>query len=286
MPNRVRSQISRWVILIAALLFFLGPIAAATKFALIGDHGQFTFVNFGAFVSRSAIRSSLVTSLEIGGLTMAVVLLLMVPTVVFVRLRMPKLTLLLESVTILPIVIPPVVMAAGLSALQAGAGHTLQSLLFASPLSALTPFYVVLAMPFTYRSLDTGVRAIDVRTLVDAARNLGAGWTRVLLLVVLPNIRSAVLGSAFLTLALVLGEVVISKILLYTTFPVQLVQVGQASAGISVALSVEALLFTWLLLLLVSFLGGNRSSAGRGAALRRRFAGGRAGAQIPGGSAR
>jgi putative spermidine/putrescine transport system permease protein len=272
MPNRLRSQISRWVILIASLLFFIGPIAAAIKFALIGDHGQFTFVNFGAFVSRSAIRSSLVTSLEIGGLTMAVVLLLMVPTVVFVRLRMPKLTLVLESVTILPIVIPPVVMAAGLSALQAGAGHTLQNLLFASPLSALTPFYVVLAMPFTYRSLDTGVRAIDLRTLVDAARNLGASWTRVLTLVVLPNIRSAVLGSAFLTLALVLGEVVISRILLYTTFPVQLVQVGQASAGISVALSVEALLFTWLLLVLVSFLGGRRG-AGRGRSLRRVFGG-------------
>ena len=81
-----------------------------------------------------------------------------------------------------------------------------------------------------------------------------------LLLVVLPNIRSAVLGSAFLTLALVLGEVVISKILLYTTFPVQLVQVGQASAGISVALSVESLLVTWLLLLAISFLGDRRGA--------------------------
>ena len=117
------------IILVAALLFFIGPLVAAVKFALIGQHGQFTFSNFGAFVTRSGIRSSLITSLEIGGLTMAVVLLLMVPTVVFVRLRMPKLTLVLESVTILPIVIPPVVMAAGLSALQGGAGKTLQNLL-------------------------------------------------------------------------------------------------------------------------------------------------------------
>jgi putative spermidine/putrescine transport system permease protein len=248
----------RGIILAAAAIFFLGPIAAAIKFALDGNRGQFTFSNFGAFVSNSAVRSSLVTSLEIGGLTMAVVIILMLPTVVFVRLRLPKLTLVLESVTILPIVIPPVVMAAGLASLQASAGKSLQNLLFASPLTALTPFYVVLAMPFTYRSLDTGVRAIDLRTIVDAARGLGAGWTRVLISVVLPNIRSAVLGAAFLSLALVLGEVVISRILLYNTFPVQLIQAGQANAGVSVALSVESLLVTWLLLLAISFLGGQR----------------------------
>jgi putative spermidine/putrescine transport system permease protein len=102
------------------------------------------------------------------------------------------------------------------------------------------------------------VRAIDLQTLVDAARGLGASWTAVLLRVVLPNIRSAVLAAAFLSLALVLGEVVISSILLYTTFPVQVVQTGQASAGISVALSIESIVVTWLLLIIISMLGGRR----------------------------
>jgi putative spermidine/putrescine transport system permease protein len=190
-----------------------------------------------------------------------IVLVLMVPTVVYVRLRLPRLTLLLESVTILPIVIPPVVMAAGLASLQSSSGPGLDSLLFASPIRALTPFYVILAMPFTYRSLDTGVRAINLRTLVDAARGLGASWSSVLLRIVLPNIRSAVLGAAFLSLALVLGEVVISSILLYTTFPVQLIQTGQSSAGVSVALSIESLVVTWLLLLIISTLGGRRNRA-------------------------
>jgi putative spermidine/putrescine transport system permease protein len=263
----------RWwrvIVLTLAAIFFFAPIVSSIIFALDGGHGQVTFTNFGSFITNSGVRSALVTSLEIGGLTMVIVTALMVPTVVFVRLRLPKLTLVLESVTILPIVIPPVVMAAGLSALQSNSGHFLQSALFASPLSALTPFYVILAMPFTYRSLDTGVRAIDLRTLVDAARGLGANWLRVLLSVVLPNIRTAVLGAAFLTLALVLGEVVISRILLYTTFPVQIVSIGeQGSAGVPVALSVESLVFTWGILLLISFLGGRRR--GTRAAGRRRM---------------
>jgi putative spermidine/putrescine transport system permease protein len=274
-----RQGIRWWRVIVLALaaVFFLAPLVSAIAFALEGNHGGISFANFGAFVSNAGVRSALLTSLEIGGLTMVIVLVLMVPTVVFVRLRMPRLTLVLESVTILPIVIPPVVMAAGLLTMESGAGHFLQSDVFASPLSGLTPFYVVLAMPFTYRSLDTGVRAIDLRTLVDAARGLGAGWSRVIFSIVLPNIRTAVLGAAFLSLALVLGEVVISRILSYTTFPVQIISVGdQGNAGVPVALSVESLVFTWGMLLVISFLGGRRRRA-RGARRRMTFPSGMGG---------
>ena len=50
--------------------------------------------------------------------------------------------------------------------------------------------YVVLALPFAYRSLDSGLTAIDVRTLVEAARNCGASWPRVMLSVIVPNMRT------------------------------------------------------------------------------------------------
>jgi Na+/proline symporter len=61
--------------------------------------------------------------------------------------------------------------------------------------------YVVLALPYTYRSVDTGLAAIDVRTLTEAAQSLGAGWGTILLRVIFPNLRSSLLSGAFLTLA-------------------------------------------------------------------------------------
>jgi len=249
----------RGTILALAAVYFVGPLLAAAKFSFEESDGSYGVDNYLQVVRDVALRDALVTSLEIAALTTVVVLALMVPTIVWVRLRAPRLALTLESVTVLPIVIPPVVMAAGLASLQGKAPAWLANLLFASPLTALTPFYVILAMPFTYRALDAGVRAIDLRTLVEAARGLGASWPAVLGRVVLPNMRSAVLGAAFLTVALVLGEVVISRILLYTTFPVQIVQTGQSSAGVSVALSLASLVLTWLLLVLVSFAGGRRT---------------------------
>jgi putative spermidine/putrescine transport system permease protein len=185
----------------------------------------------------------------------------MLPTVVLVRLRYPKLTLLLEGVTILPIVVPPIVIAAGMAQLQSSAPSWMVSLWFNHPITGLTPVYVVLTMPFTYRAIDTGVRAIDLRTLVDASRSLGGSWFSTLIRVILPNVETAVLGAVFLAIAMCLGEVVISTILLYNTLPVQMIQVGESSPGVSVALSVLAILFVFLMLFGLSFLAGRRRGA-------------------------
>jgi putative spermidine/putrescine transport system permease protein len=224
--------------------------------------GKYGFGNYSQIVKNSALRDALLTSLEIAAITAVVVVALVLPTVVWVRLRAPKLTLLLEGITILPIVIPPVVLAAGLEELEGHSPQWLVNLVFNHALTGLTPFYVILALPFSYRAIDTGVRAIDLRTLVDASRNLGASWFSTLTRVIMPNVQTAVLGAAFLTIALCLGEVVIATILLYVTFPVEIIQLGQETGpGAQVAISVLSLLFVFSLLFALSFLAGRRRGA-------------------------
>lgn len=261
--GRRRSRLWRVTIFVLAVVYFIGPLAAAFKYSLVEKNGSYGLANYEQIVKSSAVRSALITSLEIAAITAIVVVVLMLPTVVWVRLRLPKLTLMMEGITLLPIVIPPVVMAAGLEELQGHAPEWLVKLLFNHPVTALTPFYVILALPFTYRALDNGVRAIDLHTLVDASRNLGASWRQTIVLVILPNVETAVLGAMFLTIALCLGEVVISSLLLYHTFPVELIQESlSGTAGISVALSILTLAFTFLLLFGLSFLAGRRHRAG------------------------
>jgi putative spermidine/putrescine transport system permease protein len=261
--GRGRPRIWRVAIFLLATIYFIGPLVAAFKYSLIQSNGSYGFGNYGQIAQNSAIRSALFTSLEIAVITAVVVIVLMVPTVVWVRLRAPKLTLVMEGVTLLPIVIPPVVLAAGLEELQTHAPEWVVKLLFNHPLTALAPFYVILALPFTYRALDNGVRAIDLHTLVDASRSLGASWRQTITQVILPNIQTAVLGAMFLTIALCLGEVVIASLLLYHTFPVELIQASlSGTAGISVALSILTLAFTFALLFALSFLAGRRRGAG------------------------
>ncbi|MEK6438012.1 ABC transporter permease [Pseudonocardia sp. T1-2H] len=251
----------RWrvVVFVIAAIYFLVPLVAAGEFSL-RKPGGYGFANYLAIATDPVLLDALLVSLEIAVVTAVLVLVLVIPTAVWVRLRLPAVAGLLESATILPIVVPPVVMAAGIAFVQANLDAPVFRSLFSSSISALTPFYVVLALPFAYRAIDNGLAAIPLRTLVEAARNLGAGWASALLRVVLPAIRSAVLGSAFLTLALVLGEIVIARILLYTdTFPIAVVDVGRSVAGVSVALTLASLLLTWVLLLAVSFAGSRRA---------------------------
>jgi putative spermidine/putrescine transport system permease protein len=256
--RRGRPRIWRVTIFVLAGVFFLGPLAAAFKYSLQQDRGGYGFANYGEIIKNHEVRSTLVTSLEIAVVSAAIVILLMLPTVVWVRLKKPRATTFMEFTTLLPIVIPPVVMAAGIQQFEVNAPTWLLKYIDHAQ-SGLIPFYVVLAMPFTYRAIDTGVRAIDLHTLVDASRNLGASWPSTLLRVVLPNIQTAVLGALFLTMALCLGEVVIATLLLYNTFPVEMVVLNhQAQAGTSVALSMITLGFTFLLLFGLSFLAQRR----------------------------
>jgi putative spermidine/putrescine transport system permease protein len=118
---------------------------------------------------------------------------------------------------------------------------------------------VILAMPFAYRSLDAGLRALELRTLVDAASSLGAGWPTTLWRVILPNLRTALLSATVLTVALVLGEFTMASLDLYQTFPVWIVAFDQTSGPVSTAASLLALFVTWIFLLLIVMVGSRRA---------------------------
>jgi len=116
--------------------------------------------------------------------------------------------------------------------------------------------YVVLALPFSYRSLDAGFRSIDVRTLTDAAHSLGASGITVLLRIIVPNLRQAMMSAAFLTFTLVMGEYTISSVMEFTdTFPVYAYTTGQSQAQPAAALSMISLSLTWAAMLAILFLG-------------------------------
>jgi putative spermidine/putrescine transport system permease protein len=122
----------------------------------------------------------------------------------------------------------------------------LVKLMFNHPLTCLVPIYTVIAMPLVYRSIDNGLRAIDLHTLVDASRSLGSGWFGTLFRVILPNVQTAVIGGMLLTVAMVLGEVVISGQMGYNTFPNEMILVSQSDTapGIPVAETLVATAFT------------------------------------------
>jgi putative spermidine/putrescine transport system permease protein len=248
----------RWTVLGVLGVFFLLPLAAMLEFTNRGEGGTWSLLADWPKLSETYpdLADGIVASLGQALLTALLMLVLLVPTAIWVRLRLPGLRPLVEFICLLPLTIPAIVLVVGLAPVYAWVNYFLGG----SSLT-LTFAYTILVLPYAYRAIDAGLSAIDVKTLAEAARGLGASWFTVMARVVLPNIRSAVLSAAFLTVALVLGEFTIASLLNRTNLQVAINLLGKSSATMSVAVSLAALILAFVLLLLLSLFGDRRKAS-------------------------
>lgn len=246
-----RPGINLWSVfwlLVAAIYFFL-PLYGTAEFSLEIGPGQYGFKHYLEILQDPAFKTSFIYSLKLALATVVIGIVLMVPTVYWVNLRLPRVRRAIDFIAVLPFVVPPVALAVGIL-------HLFQSQLWLiSGPQILVLAYVILALPFTYRSLDAGMRAIDLHTLTEAAQSVGAGWTRVLLSVILPNLRYSMLSAAFLTLTLVMGEYTMSSLMLFNTFAVYVEYTGEAKANAAAALAIISFALTWAAMLGILFVG-------------------------------
>lgn len=262
--QRALGRLLPTLVLIASAIFFAFPLIAMARFAFqnlqVIDLGwnnlfeKWSFSSITASFSDDFFAEALTLSLKLAVGTALLTLGLLIPTAVWVHLRLPKARVFVEFLTILPYVIPAIALVAGIVVVKPHARWFLNSDY------SLIPFYVVLALPFTYRSIDTGLRAIDLKVLVEASRSLGSTWIATLFRVVIPNLRAAIISSTFLTVAVVLGEYTISDVLLKRTFPSFMAQYRQSDPRGGYALAILALLGTTLLFVAIGVLSKSRST--------------------------
>jgi putative spermidine/putrescine transport system permease protein len=244
-----------WLLL--ALVYFLLPLFATLVFSLkdaqtgkccsVAAYG--TILHDGQF--WHTIKVSFILALE----TIAISLALFVPTVYWVHLKLPKLRPVLAFLALIPFVVPPIVLVVGLLSLYKGA----PAWFYDSPYGFLPAAYVILAFPYMFFSLDAGFRAIDVHTLTEASQSLGGNWGTTLRRVILPNIRVAALGGAFLTLAIVMGEFTMASLAAFSTFPTYIQYIQETQAYPAAAVSLMSFGITWLAMLALLFVGRGRT---------------------------
>jgi putative spermidine/putrescine transport system permease protein len=253
-----RSRVASWLIFAAGIFYFFLPLVATLLFSLrLQPLGQ-AYAN--VLERDPRFVSSLVYSGLIGLATIVISILLIVPTAYWVRLRVPRARPYVEFITLLPFVIPPVILV--FSLLRAFSGPPFQLSGSHEGLNVLVVCaYVILSYPYMYRAVDSGLRAIDVRTLTEAAQSMGAGWGRILWSVILPNLRVALISGAFLTLAIVIGEYTIASFLVRPAFGPYLALLGRDKAFEPAAVTIISFGVTWLAMGLIAFLGrGSRQN--------------------------
>jgi putative spermidine/putrescine transport system permease protein len=257
--RRRRLNLFRYVVFTLFGLFFLVPFLAMVRFSLEGAKlGTWSVSAWTQIVTYPGLLSAVEITLELAVITCAVMLVLLVPTMIWVELRVKWISRTVEFLCLLPLTIPAIVLVVGLAPVYNRIRHY--------ELSALQLFwaYVILALPYAYRALAAGLGSMDVKTLSEAARSLGASWFTVIVRVIAPNMRQGILNAVLLTAALVLGEFTTAYLLLYTNLQVALYSISRntPNAGVLFSTSAAALLFALALLLIVSYAGRRRRGRG------------------------
>ena len=243
----------RWTVLTVVGAYLIVPLLSMLDFSTRGAGSSRTLEAWTAIASYPELISAIAVTLELAVLTVVGMLCILVPTMVWVHLRLPSVRRVMEFFCLLPLTIPAIVLVVGLAPVFSWLAY-----FFGDTPLVLAFVFVVLVMPFAYRAIDAGLRAVDIGTLSEAALGLGASWWGTLFRIVIPSIRGALLSAAVLSIALVMGEYTISSLLNYNTLQVVLYQVGLRDAAVSVAVSLAALIFGFVLLFIVSSAGSRR----------------------------
>ncbi|MGE5463279.1 MAG: ABC transporter permease [Syntrophothermus sp.] len=239
-----------WFVMILGILYFFLPLVATFMFSLRAELGHLSFRAYQNLFADPKFITSFTASIMWALFSIAVGILIFVPTAYWVRLRAPKYRSIIEFITLLPFVIPGIVYVFGLVRT-----YSQPPLLIVDSPAVLIAGYTILSMPYMYRAVDTGLRAIDVETLTEAAQSLGAGWGTILFRIILPNIRIAILSGAFLSFAIVMGEYILAQYLVKPAFAPYMAVLIQNRAYEPAALAVISFGLTWLSLGILQFIG-------------------------------
>jgi len=249
-----RGSFWSWLWIVLGALYFILPLYSTFDFSLRAKKGVLSFLAYANVFSDPAFWSTIGFSLEIALFTIIASLVLVVPTAYWIRLRLPQLRGMLEFISMLPFVVPAIVLVFGLIRVFSGAPFFLTNTFFGTD-ALLVAAYVVLALPYVFRSVDTGLAAIDVISLTEAAQSLGANWATILIRIIFPNLKVAILSSAFLTLATVIGEYTIASFMVgIKAFGPYMSLVGQNKTYESSSLAIISFLVTWSFMGLIQLL--------------------------------
>ena len=241
-----------WLAVFVAAVYFILPLLATLEFSMRMRRGTYSFDAYRSVFADDRFASTFSYSVVMALITIAIGSLLIVPTAYWVRLRMPYLRPVVEFVTLLPLVVPAIVIIFGyLRLYNSSSWLPLTNTDMGS--NALLIFgFMTMSLPYMYRAVDTAMRTIDVAVLTEAAESLGAGWITILFRCIFPNVLTGVLSGAFITFAIAVGEFTMPSLLNRPAFGPYLALIGANKAYEPPALAMIAFAMTWVSIILIN----------------------------------
>lgn len=256
-----------WLIVLVSVVFMLLPLLATVGFSLATVWSKtilpegYTLDWYRAAVTDDRFKPTVIRSLKAVIAASIISPAIVVPAVLAIHLKTPRLKPWAEFLSIIPWALPGVVLALAMI-------RTYISPYNVNRPALLILTYVLLSLPFMFRAIDGSLSAINAKQMVEAAQMLGAGWGRITARILIPNILPGILSGVLLVAALAAGEFALASLMVgsgWKTFPIYQAQMQGVDGRTASALAVFGLMFTFIISMVLIFTSG-RSRRGRGAA--------------------
>jgi len=237
-------------------LFVFIPMLSAFEFSIRTPvKGGYGWDHYLWAIREDEFFYYIIRSIWLAAVTVLITLIVLVPTMTWLQLSKSTIRPFIDGLSLLPLVIPVVAFAVGA---QISFPEFVKNTVLELPF-----LYFVLALPYAYRTLDIGLNSIPLKTLTEAARSAGANWWRTIITVIIPVIKTAVVGTIAITFALSIGEYTLTVLLHWDTFPTWITFVADESILGAVALSMMSLVIPFLVLTVLTLVAPERSTQGR-----------------------
>jgi putative spermidine/putrescine transport system permease protein len=252
-----QKPVSSWLIFAVMSLYFFIPLIATFYWSLRGTKDVLGFEAYRKLFADTNFLPAFSQSIVNAIAAIFLSLLIVVPTAYWVTLRLPRLRSLIEFISLMPFVIPAVVLVFGIILLYSRP-PLLWTATYNSSRIVLICIYVALSFPYMFRSVDNGLRAMDVRALTEAAQSLGASWPTILFRIIFPNLRVALLAGALLTFAIVIGELTIALYMAQHTLGPYMSDLTRSKVYEPSAMAIVSFAITWLAMGIIQFVSGGQ----------------------------
>jgi len=208
--SKLVSYITLFIIISYIFLVSFVPVIGA--FALKWEYSilpeMWTLNNLKFLLEDPFVLRSLYSSLLIASITsvVSVTMYLLVIMFLFLRERSRWMHTFVEVSVLIPLMLPAILIALAIYEVYRPTilGGTYWILVFA---------HLTIVSPYVFRNLYSVARMIDMKTLIEAARSLGAGIFTATYRVILPNIYHGLIGAMLLAFAVSFGDFEMANLL-------------------------------------------------------------------------
>ncbi|MBL1225957.1 ABC transporter permease [Enterococcus sp. BWR-S5] len=253
----MKKIVSLCVLLVFGIYYLLPLVgtllyASSTTWTKTVLPDDFTFQWFEQLLADPKFILAIGRSFTLSMIVLLTILLIMVPTIIWINLFFPKISRGMEKIILLPYAIPGVILVAALLRTYSKTGISM----FVVLIGAL----FISALPVVFLGISNQMRLINMKALVDAASTLGASMWTIVFKILLPNIRIGTTLVSLMIFSSVFGEYMLTNLLIGGRFEtVRIYMIRRMSENGHLASAVMVLYLGFMIgIALLTFLVTNR----------------------------